>query len=94
MTNLEQRITELKAEMELCKVTMKMQDRINRIQGGDKSCAKALVNQFIKASSTLAIKTPKGSHKPESWKAWVHEWNIFCYSHKKEIYTLYVRNKY
>ena len=84
-------MTELKAEIEICKLANKMQQRVDKIQSGEnRTCATALINSIIKAASTLDIKTPTNA-KPGNWKAWVYEWNLFCYHHKKDIYTIKYR---
>ena len=84
-------MTELKAEMEICKLAHKMQQRVDKIQAGEnRTCATALINSIIKAAATLNIKTPTNA-KPCNWRAWVYEWNVFCYHHKKEIYSIKYR---
>lgn len=84
-------MTELKAEIEICKLANKMQQRVDKIQSGEnRTCATALINSIIKAAATLSINTPTNA-KPWNWKAWVQEWNVFCYKHKKEIYTIKYR---
>lgn len=95
MTNLEQRMKELKAEVELCKLAMRMQARIGQIESSEKRDlfhARKLIEMLQGAKQTFNFATPKHGCIPIYWKEWVQEWNLFCYRHNKDRYILYVHS--
>lgn len=96
MNNLEHRLEELRAEMALCKLTMKMQKAIKHVEDTEESTTsiKALHSLFINAKKTFNFRTPDRGSLPVSWRLWVQEWNIFCIKHNRDRYMLYVHDNY
>lgn len=74
MSGLEQRITWLKAELQICSKAQQIQEAAERAMKGSTEDMNLVVTLVRGMSASLSINRP-ASREPEAWLMWLEAWN-------------------